>query len=297
MGNNYKKGIAIMFLCYLIWGFQPLYWNLCEGLDVFFLLAMRIVFASLFCVLLILAQGKKEVFLGIFKNKELLIREIFASVLLFFDWAIYLWAVKDGRVMECALGYYIQPIVVFIFGTIIFKERISIANWMALLIVAIGVAISAKGFGEIPWVTVALALLFAFYVAIKKSIMLDSIVTTGAEIIMMIPFSITILLLSVKNGSNIQHVSYAQYLLLIGSGIVTSAPMLLYAIGIKCLPLTAVAICQYLSPTISIFCGMIMGEELNKEKMLSFSLVWVGIVLYVITGIIEGKKEKERNIT
>ena len=126
MGNyNYKKGISAMLCCFLIWGFQPLYWYLCEGMETFFLLACRIIFAAVCCVLLLKLQGKLPQLKAAFCDKQVLKREIPAAVLLFLDWAIYLWAVQNGRVLECSLGYYIQPLVVFTFGAVMLFNMLS----------------------------------------------------------------------------------------------------------------------------------------------------------------------------
>ena len=183
---NYKKGLTAMLGCFFIWGFQPLYWYLCGGMDTFFLMASRIVWAAVCCVLLLWMQGKLPQLAAAFKDKQVMKREIPAAVFLFGDWIVYLWAVQNGRVLECSLGYYIQPLVVFAFGAVIFKEKISWRHFVIIAIVVVGIVLSTSGFGGVPYVTIALAAMFAIYAAIKKSLTIDSIVSTTMEIIMMV---------------------------------------------------------------------------------------------------------------
>lgn len=282
---DYKRGLPAIFMCYFLWGFQPLYWHLCSDIDTFFLLASRIIWASVFCYAIINIQGKTGQFKEVFRNRKLLVREAAAMLMLFGDWAVYLWAVQNGRVMECSLGYYIQPLVVFAFGALIFHEPLTWKHIVILSIVAVGIVLSARGFNGIPWVTVLLAVMFAIYAAIKKGLGLDPVVSTGCEIMLMIPFSLLIIALFYTGENGLGGLDIRKTVLLILSGAVTAVPMLLYSISIRKLPLMTNAICQYLSPTISIFCSLIMGETLTKEKLVSFIFVWIGVILYTANEI------------
>ena len=276
---NYKKGLTAMLGCFFIWGFQPLYWYLCGGMDTFFLMASRI--------------GKLPQLAAAFKDKQVLKREIPAAVFLFGDWIVYLWAVQNGRVLECSLGYYIQPLVVFAFGAVIFKEKISWRHFVIIAIVVVGIVLSTSGFGGVPYVTIALAAMFAIYAAIKKSLTIDSIVSTTMEIIMMVPVAIVFVLCCRMGDNGMGSLTVVRQLLLMGSGVVTAVPMLFYAIGVRNLPLMTTGICQYLSPTLAIFCGMIMGESLTKEKLVSFCFIWAGVILYTLNSIYEEKKRSK----
>ena len=291
---NYKKGLSAMLCCFLIWGFQPLYWYLCEGMDTFFLLASRIIWAAVCCLVLLKVQGKLGQLKAAFMDKQVMKREIPAMLLMLADWAIYLWAVQNGRVLECSLGYYIQPLVVFTFGAVIFKEKLSWRHLVIIAIVVVGIVLSTNGFGGLPYVTISLAVLFAIYAAIKKSMTIDSIVSTSMEIIMMVPLAVLFILFFRMGDNGMASITVSRQLLLIGSGIVTGVPMLFYAVGVRNLPMMTTGICQYLSPTIGIFCSMIMGEMLTREKLVSFYFIWAGVVLYVLNMFYEEHRKKKQ---
>ena len=291
---NYKKGLSAMLCCFLIWGFQPLYWYLCEGMDTFFLLASRIIWAAVCCLVLLKVQGKLGQLKAAFMDKQIMKREIPAMLLMLADWAVYLWAVQNGRVLECSLGYYIQPLVVFTFGAVIFKEKLSWRHLVIIAIVVVGIVLSTNGFGGLPYVTISLAVLFAIYAAIKKSMTIDSIVSTSMEIIMMVPLALLFILFFRMGDNGMASITVTRQLLLIGSGIVTGVPMLFYAVGVRNLPMMTTGICQYLSPTIGIFCSMIMGEMLTREKLVSFYFIWAGVVLYVLNMFYEEHKKKKK---
>lgn len=288
---NYKKGIPTLLLCFFIWGFQPLYWYICGGWDTYFLLACRIIWAAVCCLCILWAQGKLPQLLAVFRDKNILKREIPASVFLLADWGVYLWAVQNGRVLECSLGYYIQPIVVFILGAVIFREKVSWRHIVILAVVVVGIVLSTDGFNGIPYVTILLAVCFAIYAAIKRSLRIDSVVSTSAEIVMMVPLALLFILLFRMGDTGMASITPLRQLMLLGAGVVTAMPMVLYSVGVKYLPLMTAGFCQYLSPTLAIVCGMIMGEYLTAEKLRSFYFIWAGVLLYCLNTVYEERKK------
>ena len=288
---NYKKGIPTLLLCFFIWGFQPLYWYICGEWDTYFLLACRIIWAAVCCLCILWAQGKLPQLQAVFRDKNILKREIPASVFLLADWGVYLWAVQNGRVLECSLGYYFQPIVVFILGAVIFREKVSWRHIVILAVVVVGIVLSTDGFNGIPYVTILLAVCFAIYAAIKRSLRIDSVVSTSAEIVMMVPLALLFILFFRMGDTGMASITPLRQLMLLGAGVVTAMPMVLYSVGVKYLPLMTAGFCQYLSPTLAIVCGMIMGEYLTAEKLRSFYFIWAGVLLYCLNTVYEERKK------
>ena len=288
---NYKKGIPTLLLCFFIWGFQPLYWYICGEWDTYFLLACRIIWAAVCCLCILWVQGKLPQLLAVFRDKNILKREIPASVFLLADWGVYLWAVQNGRVLECSLGYYIQPIVVFILGAVIFREKVSWRHIVILAVVVVGIVLSTDGFNGIPYVTILLAVCFAIYAAIKRSLRIDSVVSTSAEIVMMVPLALLFILFFRMGDTGMASITPLRQLMLLGAGVVTAMPMVLYSVGVKYLPLMTAGFCQYLSPTLAIVCGMVMGEYLTAEKLRSFYFIWAGVLLYCLNTVYEERKK------
>lgn len=291
---NYKKGLSAFLVCFLIWGFQPLYWYICGQWDTFFMLACRIIWAAVCCLCILWIQGKLPQLWAVFRDRQSLKREIPAAVFLLADWGVYLWAVQNGRVLECSLGYYIQPIVVFTFGAVIFREKVSWRHLVILALVIVGIVLSTDGFGGIPYVTITLAVCFAIYAAIKKSLVIDSVVSTTAEILIMVPAALLFILFFRMGDTGMASITPLRQLMLLGAGVVTGLPMVLYSVGVKYLPLTTAGFCQYLSPTLGIICGMIMGEFLNPEKLRSFYFIWAGVILYCLNTIFEERKAAKK---
>ena len=257
-----RTGFVCIIICYILWGFQPLYWHLDGTFDSMFLMASRSISASLFCLLLLTVQGKLEQFRAVFRDRKVLVREIPAAALLFGDWFVFIWGVQHAQVLECSVGYYIQPLVVFAFGALVFHEKCRAYHFAALALMIAGIVISAAALGALPWVTVSLAVMFAVYAAIKKSLTIDSIVSTSVEI------------------GGLAELTPLRALFLLGGGIVTGLPMLLYSVGVRRLKLMTVSIGQYISPTLGVVCSLILRESITREKLWSLAFIWAGILIY-----------------
>ena len=290
---NYKKGLSALLLCFLIWGFQPLYWYICGEWDTFFMLACRIVWAAICCLCILWAQGKLPQLWAVFRDRRALQRAIPASLFLLADWGVYLWAVQNGRVLQCSPAHYITPIALLIFGAVIFREKVSWRHLVILAVVVVGIVLSTGGFGGVPYVTIALAVCFAIYAAIKKSLSIDSVVSTTAEILIMVPAALLFILFFRMGDTGLASITPLRQLMLRGAGVVTAMPMVLYSVGVKYLPLMTAGFCQYLSPTLAIVCGMVMGEFLTAEKLKSFYFIWAGVILYCLNTLYEERKKRQ----
>ena len=285
-----RTGFVCIIICYFLWGLQPLYWNLDDTFDSMFLMASRSVCASAFCLLLLTVQGKLEQFRAVFTDRRVLAREIPAAILLFGDWFVFIWAVQHAQVLESSVGYYIQPLVVFAFGALIFHEKCRPYHFIALALMIAGIVVSALALGALPWVTVSLAVMFAVYAAIKKSLKIDSIVSTSVEILLAAPFMLAYLLIFRRGPGGLAELTPLRVLFLLGGGIVTGLPMLLYSVGVRHVRLMIAGVCQYISPTLGVVCSLILHEEITREKLWSMAFIWAGILIYAGFTIREQKK-------
>ncbi len=279
---DFGRGLPAMAACYLIWGFQPLYYAIYSDIDTVFLLTCRIIWAAVACLIILAVQHKLNLLVRIFRDRKKLVKEIPASVLLLADWSVYLFAVRFGRIMEVSMGYYIMPLVMIFFGALIFKEKIRAIHIAALVAVVIGIILSVEGFGGFPAVTIALSLCFSVYSALKKGLEDDSIVTTTAEILIMLPLAVLTLIIFGRNNGWLSGITFSKQMFLMGSGIVTGLPMVFFAIGVKYIPLSLTGIFQYVSPSIGIICSLILGESFSSEKLLSFVFIWLGVIIYCL---------------
>ena len=279
--NSRLTGILLLVGTHLIWGFQPLFFALEDRIDTVPLLAYRIVWVFLLCLLMLKIRGLIPQLFAAIKNKEVMKRELPAAFFLLADWSIYLIAVRSGHVMEAAMGYYLMPFVMILLGVLVFHEKIRLYQVAALLLIVIGIYFSSTGFGSVPWFTMSLCLAFAIYTVLKKRLALDSMVSLVIETMIMLPFALVYLLFFAPASCGVLQLSLPQHLFIIGTGIITGLPMLLFSTGIKQVSMADAGILEYLSPSFALISGVMLGEKFTKEKLISFAFIWAGIIVYL----------------
>jgi len=283
-----KKGIIYGLLSYFLWGVLPIYWSSVKGVNAFEILANRIVWALVFMIIVLLVLGKWSAFLQevreICSNRKKLLTVIAAGITILFNWGIFIWAVSEGRIVETSMGYYINPLVSVLFGVMFLGERLDLWSKAAVIFAAMGVGVMIFSVGVFPWVSLSLALTFAFYGLIKKTLVVDTKTSILLETLVVLPLALGyIFFLSYYGQAAWQNAPNISLALLLGAGPITAIPLLLFTAAAKLLPLSFVGFLQYLSPTLSLIIGVfVYGESFTISHLLSFGCIWVGLFVFTV---------------
>ncbi len=186
-----QKDYLLTIICYVVWGFQPLYYAIKPDTDAMFLLMSRILWAGVFVTSIVLVQGRGKEIIATFKKKDLMLKHIVPGAIFnFLDWGVYMWAVMNGHILATSMAYYIAPLAVCYFGVIFFKEKMTWQMGVATAIIVAGVLFAGDGFGNSPLITIILMFCFAAYAAFMKGVKEDSPLCTSVMMILAAPVAI-----------------------------------------------------------------------------------------------------------
>ena len=282
-------GIASAASGYIMWGFIPIYWKFIYFVPSLEVLAHRVLWSLVFMAALLLASRKikdflKELHEVIIKPKQL-VSLVLASGFISVNWLTFIWAVSNNRVIETSLGYYINPLVSVLLGIIVLKERLSFWQMVSFVLAAIGVLNMTINYGTFPWVAFILAVSFGLYGLLKKIINLGAIAGITSETLMIAPFVLIYLYYIYKGGSGSFGVnSPVVSSFLIGGGIITAVPLILFSAGAIRLPLSTIGFLQYIAPTIALILGVFMYHEpFTGTHLVSFAFIWVALIIYSLS--------------
>ena len=287
MNNEKNLGILYAVIAYIMWGILPLYWKCVESVSSIEILSNRIVWAFVFTILIIATTKQWNELKCIFKDKKQIICISIASILITINWGLYIWAVNSERIVEASLGYYINPLLSVALGVIIFKEKLKSWTILSLVIACIGVGIKTVQYGRIPWISLMLAISFGLYGAIKKLVKTTSIVGLTLETAIITPIAIIYIISKCINGvSAFETENILVIFLLIGGGVVTAIPLLLFSSATKRISLSLIGFIQYISPTISLIIGIFMYHEaFTVTDMIAFCFIWGALAIYSFSQI------------
>jgi len=279
------KGTVAAFVAYGMWGLFPLYWKQLESVGTFQILAHRIFWAGLFCLLLMALRGRLPEIIGIIKNRKKLFIIIMSSIVVTLNWGLYIWTVNTGRVIESALGYYINPLLSVTFGMVFFREKADGWTKAAVVVATTGIIGAAIVYGSVPWVSLFLAASFAVYGALKKGLGLEPLLGLTVETLVAAPFALGFLLARQVAGMGVYWNSGASVTILLTlAGIVTAIPLLFFATATNSISLQKMGFIQYVSPTSQLFLGVVVyGEKPSSALLVAFVGVIIALLLYVST--------------
>jgi chloramphenicol-sensitive protein RarD len=285
--QNSRIGLAAALSAYCMWGVFPLYWKALQVIPSWEIICHRIVWSLVLTFILLILQGRQQALLEALTNRRTLLTTLATSTLLGSNWLVYIWAVNNGNIVESSLGYFINPLIAVLLGVVFLQEKLRIGQWIALGVALGGVLYLTFSYGRFPWIGLTLAITFALYSLLRKTAALHSLEGLFCETVLLsIPAGLTLLYLTHQGTSGFVSQGPWITLMLIGTGLVTSIPLLLFVFGAQRITMTAIGLMQYLAPTIQFLIGLlIFHEPFPAAKMIGFAIIWSALALFTIEGI------------
>lgn len=291
-----RSGLVYGALAYILWGVLPIYFISVAPTGAFELVALRIVFSVVFCVILLTATRTWPALVAICRQPRLVFLLAGAAALIYVNWQVYAWAVLNDHVIETALGYFINPIVTIFLGVFLLRERLRRAQWLAVAISGIAVVVLAANYGAFPWISLALAFSFGSYGLMKKKVgdRVDAASGLTIETAWLVPIAvIQLAVVGTTSGLTIGTISIWHTLLLLASGIITAVPLLLFAAAARRLPLVYMGLLQYLAPVLQfLFGAFILLEPMPPGRWMGFGLVWIALVILTVDMLASGRSQR-----
>lgn len=279
--NRTRSGVLAALAAFFLWGVLPIFWKLLDFLPPATIVAQRTLWSLLLVLGLVCWKGEGRALLAALKSPRTLGWHFLSGGLLASNWLLYVWATLNGHIIEAALGYYLNPFFNMLFGAIWFGDKNSRWQLSAIGLALAGVTLQASAVGHFPWIAVTLAMTFSLYAVVRKRAPLGALAGLTLETSLLAPVAVGWLILS--NGSTAEAFGGRgpHALLIIGTGLATALPLLLFGHAARTIRLTTLGILQFLGPTIQFFIGWkLYDEPMTGRRLLSFGLIWLAIAIY-----------------
>ncbi len=290
-------GLFSTLACYILWGLLPLYWHALEGINSIFILCNRIIWSAVFTVGILLATKKFGDVKAVLRDKKKMRFVIPAAIAITINWGVYIWAVNAGHLLDSSLGYYMNPLMVFATGIVLFREKCGVVEWIALGLALIGVLIATIAFGAFPWIAIVLAVSFSAYGTLKKLAGVGGLTSIAVETLLIGPFALAFILFAPVSHTTIINLKLSETIMLVLSGVVTATPLILFTFGVNRLPLSTVGFLQYVSPTIQMVIGILLFHEvLTQDRIIAFAFIGAALIFYTL-GMVRKAKQAKLEVT
>lgn len=293
MSAEFRRGLWMAVASFVLWGLMPLFWHALKTVPSLQIVAHRIVWSALLVgVWLLLARGRGWLRAALASRRLAGLLAI-SALLIGVNWGLYIWAVNAGHVVETSLGYYINPLLNVLLGVLFFHERLRPAQWLAVLLAAVGVGWMTWQVGHLPWIALSLALSFGLYGVLRKVAQVDSVVGMGVESSYLFLPALALLLWGEMHGSggflapgDAAGWGWGIGLLLVVGGALTALPLIGFAYAVRRIPLSLLGFLQYIAPTLQLLTGVwILGEAFDSAHAVGFGWIWAGLAVFAGEGV------------
>lgn len=281
-GGDSLAGFLYALSAYLLWGFLPLYMKALAHIPPTEVIAHRVLWSIPVALLVLWWTGRTAELRAALTSPRMLGMGAMTAALISVNWGIYVWAIGSGHALDAALGYYINPLFSIFLGAVLLRERMGRTQMVAIALAVVAVGVLTWEAGRLPVVALGLTLTWGFYAYLKKRLPIGPNQGFALEVlILLVPAVLYMGWLAAQETSHFLQGVGTDDALLIGCGIVTAGPLMIYANGAKRLTLSTIAIMQYIAPTLIFLTAVfIFGEPFSKVKLVAFSLIWAALVIY-----------------
>lgn len=295
--SEWTKGFwAVIGVC-LVWGLSPIYYRLLTEVPVVEVLAQRTIWSLVLFLIILGIQGRLAQLRDALTGPQLG-RIALAATAVSVNWGIFIWAVQSGHVVQSSLGYYIFPLVAVLIGLVLFGERLTRAQGLAVALATLAVTILTWGLGVLPWISLGLAVSMGLYGAAKKALTMDPVVSVAAEVALLTPLALGWLAVQ---GAGLMPAPLAHpvafgeslrlALLLAFTGPITAVPLILFSYGARRVPLATLGLTFYLNPTLQFLCAVLLfGETLTRWHVIAFTMIWGALALYSVSALRQARR-------
>ena len=282
-----RKGIWLAVAAYTFWGVIPIFWKALDTVPAVELLSHRIVWSVPLLLAIIVIRGRLPQLRSSYRSKDTTLTALLAGVLLAINWGVFVWAITTGHIVDASLGYFINPLVSVGLGVLVLRERLSVAQRIAIAIAAVGVIAMTVLVGVLPWIALVLAFSFGTYGLLKKrEAAAGPIEGLFMETLFIMVPAVVYLIFLAGDGTGAFGSSHSMTILLIAAGAVTIFPLLLFGAAAKRIPLSTLGILQYLAPTLQLLVGVfIYRETVSGGEWFGFVLVWIALAVYTVDNV------------
>jgi chloramphenicol-sensitive protein RarD len=284
---------------YAMWGLFPLYFPLLEPAGGLEIVAHRVVWSLIFIALLLTALRAWPRVRAVVADRRALLILVGAALLISGNWLVFVYAVNSNQVVETSLGYFINPLVSVLLGVVVLSERLRPAQWVAVGIAAVGIAVLTVDYGRLPWIALALTATFGLYGLLKKLVRVEAAPGLFLETALVVVPALAVLAVLHANGEGTAgSTGTGHLLLLVGSGVATAVPLLLFAAATSRIPLSTVGLLQYLTPSMQLAIGVFVYDEpMPPLRLVGFAVVWLALAVFTGDTLRAARASRRRDVS
>jgi len=289
-----NRGIILAFSAYIFWGLHPIYWKLLKTVPAFEIVSYRIFWSCMFFIVILTMRKQWFSLFDKFKSYKKKWLLILPAFLIGSNWLTYIWAVNADFILETSMGYFICPLLSVFLGVIVLKEKLRTIQWLAVILATMGVLAMTIIYGQFPWIALFLAGTWAFYGLLRKKSPLGAVEGLFLETTVLSIISLSYIYYLTDTGAGHFLTDWSISFLLIGAGIISGLPLIIFIVAARLINFSLIGIIQYIYPTLIFLIGFTLYDEpLNQAKLIGFTFIWLALIIYSVEAVLYKRNQAE----
>lgn len=291
-----QRGIGLALAAYVLWGLSPIFWRLADG-SAGSVLVVRVLATFVLLGAIQLSRDRARAVRAIARERRTVLLMSVSGALVGANWLLFIWSVTNERVLEASLGYFLNPLVSVVLGVTVLRERLRAVQWAAISIAAVGVVVLSVEVGRVPWISFSLAVSFGLYGLIRKTAPVGSLDGLTIEVSLMAPVAFVALgaLMTIDGGTDVVS-EPVEWIWAAGAGLMTAAPLLLFASAARRIELWMVGVLQYIAPTLNFLLGVFAYDESwSGGQAVGYVIIWSALLVFAGEGVMTSRRLRSRH--
>ncbi len=286
------SAVLSAILAFSMWGVLPVYWKQIGHLGAGISIAQRVVWTLAVAILLLVWQGGLKAWLSALKQPAVLRTHVLSAALLGINWGVFIWGALNGHILECSLGYFLNPLLNVLIGCLLLGEKLTTWQKISITLAGLGVGIQMIAVGRPPWIALLLAFSFGFYALVRRRSMQGPLPGLATESVIALPVALGFLAYWSANGRHVFGTASAHdVLFILGLGVITSVPLLGFAHAARKLPFSLLGLLQFLAPTGQFIVGaFVYDEPLSPVALVAFGFIWTAVGTFCMNLFWRGRR-------
>ena len=290
--NETKQGLLFALGAFSIWGLNPVYFKWLKHVNVYEIVASRILWMAVLLLIMLVVTKRTANLKPFITDKRMVGMMFFTALMVTINWIVFVWAVTHDQVLSASMGYFINPLFNVLLGMLFLRERLRPGQAISVAIAATGVIYMIIQHGRLPWVAIILPISFGTYGFLRKKIPIDSFNGLVLEMLALTPIALGYLMyMHTQSALSFTQEGLSTKGLLMGSGLVSLVPLMMFTAGVRRIPYSTVGIIQYTAPTMTFLLSIFLfKEELDKVQLVAFIFIWISLVVFTIEGVVYNRR-------
>jgi len=208
---------------------------------------------------------------------------------------LFLWAPLHGRSLEVSMGYFLLPLAMVLTGRLVYGERLSRLQKVAVACAALGVGHELFQHGSFAWETLVVTIGYPIYFVLRRRCRTDHLGGLWCDMCLLLPWALYFVIQGPLSTTDLQ-AHPGLYALIPLLGAISASALIAYVLASRLLPFSLFGLLSYVEPVLLVGVALLLGETIGPDQWLTYLPIWAAVLVLIVEGIRHLLRQRRRSV-